>query len=370
MEFSTTLQRWYAVHGRTLPWRGISEPYRIWLSEVILQQTRVEQGRAYYERFTREFPTVEALAAATEREVLAAWQGLGYYTRARNLHKAAKAIAAAGAFPNTYEALRALPGVGDYTASAVASLAYGLPYAVVDGNVYRVLARYFGLSTPIDTTAGKHEFKALATRLLDPQHSAEHNQAMMDLGATVCTPRTPRCTDCPLSDGCVMLAEGCNPEQFPFKARRIQVSVRHFTYVMLHRQGQWLLHRRQAGDIWQGLYEPLLFESDQPFSPDEVQQSLQRTLAIGPHEGTFRQVATGMRHQLTHRLILAEAYLLDLGDAPTTLPEGCVWVSDEELAEYPVPRLVEHLFSIATETLQTSHNHTTDDTQKETATPA
>lgn len=348
MNLSLTLQRWYASHGRTLPWRGISNPYHIWLSEVILQQTRVEQGRAYYERFTREFPTVESLAAASEREVLAVWQGLGYYSRARNLHRAAKIIAEAGAFPDTYESLHALPGVGDYTASAVASLAYGLPYAVVDGNVYRVLSRFFGIHTPIDTTIGKHEFKVLATELLDPQHSAAHNQALMDLGAMVCTPRSPQCDACPLQEGCAMLAEKLNPETFPFKARRTQISVRRLAYVFVWHAEEVLLHRRGSGDIWEGLYEPLLFESEEPTPTSHLLEKVCQTLGIEPSGTVFSQTASDVRHQLTHRLLIADAYNLTLKTSPTALPEGFSWISMDELSNYPLPRLVQRLYKSVT----------------------
>lgn len=347
MDFSRTLQHWYAHFGRTLPWRGIDNPYHIWLSEIILQQTRVEQGRAYYERFTQLFPTVSELAAATEQEVLTAWQGLGYYSRARNLHKAAKLIAASGKFPADYASLRALPGVGDYTAAAVASLAYGLPCAVVDGNVYRVLSRFYGINTPIDTTAGKREFKALADELLDCKNSAAHNQALMDFGAMVCTPRSPKCAECPLHDGCAMVADACNPESYPFKARTTKVCVRHFTYVFVRFDGKILLHRRGAGDIWEGLYEPMLFESDKPMDFSNLQQILCDRLAVKPQKKVFNRIATELRHQLTHRLILAEAYTAMLADAPKVLPEDCLWVEIDELHKYPIPRLVERLWKFA-----------------------
>lgn len=343
MDFSPTLQQWYAENGRTLPWRGISDPYRIWLSEIILQQTRVEQGRAYYDRFIRLFPTVETLAAATEQEVLAAWQGLGYYSRARNLHKAAKLIAANGSFPNNYASLRALPGVGDYTASAVASLAYGLPYAVVDGNVYRVLSRFFGINTPIDTTAGKHEFKTLADKMLDREHNAAHNQAIMDLGAMVCTPRSPKCGDCPLRNGCAMVADDCNPELYPFKSRETKVSLRRFTYVFVRSGNKTLLHRRSAGDIWEGLYEPMLFESANPIPFSLMQQIICDAFGVNSKEIVFNRIATEVRHQLTHRLILAEAYTATIDVMPKTKPEDCFWISSDELSKYPVSRLVERL---------------------------
>ncbi|MBR4517186.1 MAG: A/G-specific adenine glycosylase, partial [Bacteroidaceae bacterium] len=190
-EFTSTLLEWYRQNGRALPWRGTSDPYAIWLSEIILQQTRISQGRAYWELFMHRFPRIEDLAAADEDEVIRLWQGLGYYTRARNLLAAARQVVALGAFPRTLEGIRSLKGVGDYTAAAVASMAFGLPAAAVDGNVYRVLSRHFGIATPINTTAGKHEFTQLAQALLPPDAPSAFNQAMMDFGAVQCTPQSP-----------------------------------------------------------------------------------------------------------------------------------------------------------------------------------
>ncbi|MBQ2165193.1 MAG: A/G-specific adenine glycosylase, partial [Bacteroidaceae bacterium] len=194
--FTPDLLRWYAENRRELPWRDTTDPYLIWLSEVILQQTRIQQGWAYWERFVERWHTVEELAAASEDEVLRLWQGLGYYSRARNLHAAAKQIVQMGGFPRTYEGIRSLKGVGDYTAAAIASFAFGLPHAVVDGNVYRVLARHFGIDTPINTTEGKKLFTALANELLPADQPAAFNQAMMDFGAIQCTPQSPRCVLC------------------------------------------------------------------------------------------------------------------------------------------------------------------------------
>ncbi|MDO4757900.1 MAG: A/G-specific adenine glycosylase, partial [Rikenellaceae bacterium] len=257
---------WYEAHGRTLPWRTTREAYCIWLSEVILQQTRVEQGMAYYLRFTERFPTVYDLAAASEDEVLKLWQGLGYYSRARNLHAAAKQVVEefGGSFPDTVEALRTLRGVGDYTAAAIASIAFDRPAAVVDGNVYRVLARLFDLETAIDTTEGKRTFAALAEELLERQRPATYNQAIMDFGALVCTPQSPSCTDCPLRDLCQALAAKSVASR-PVKQGRTKIRDRYFSYLHLTDGSHTLLHRRTAGDIWQGLYEFPLIET-----PSEV----------------------------------------------------------------------------------------------------
>ena len=219
-DFALTLLRWFRENGRDLPWRQTHDPYAIWLSEIILQQTQVKQGWDYWERFMRRWPMVEALAAATEDEVLREWQGLGYYSRARNLHYAAKQIVALGHFPDSIEEIRQLKGVGDYTAAAIGSIAFGLPAAVVDGNVYRVLSRHFGIDTPINTTEGKKVFAALAQSLLPDSPSkysltshhspltSEYNQAIMDFGAIQCTPQSPRCDVCPLMESCAAFREG------------------------------------------------------------------------------------------------------------------------------------------------------------------
>ncbi|MBQ5438702.1 MAG: A/G-specific adenine glycosylase, partial [Bacteroidales bacterium] len=254
--FTSAILQWYAANGRDLPWRRTRDPYAIWLSEIILQQTRIAQGQAYWERFMARFPDVESLAAASEDEVLRLWEGLGYYSRGRNLLAAARQIAAAGAFPSTLEGIRALKGVGDYTAAAIGSIAFGLPAAVVDGNVYRVLSRYYGIDTPIGSTAAKKEFTALAQSLLPADRPGDFNQAMMDFGAIQCTPASPACLTCPLAATCVALREG-RVESLPVRQRAAAVQTRQLVYVYLRCQGRTAIRRRGAGDIWQGLWEPL-----------------------------------------------------------------------------------------------------------------
>lgn len=323
--FATALLRWFASHGRELPWRGIDDPYGIWVSEVILQQTRIEQGRDYWLRFMEHFPTVESLAAATQDEVMRQWQGLGYYSRARNMHAAARQIIAMGGFPRTIEGLRSLKGVGDYTAAAVGSMAFGLPAAAVDGNVYRVLARHYGIDVPINTTRGKRTFEALAQKLLPAGKASAFNQAMMDFGATWCTPRSPRCGECPVAETCEALRTG-RVDQLPVKEKKLKVLERHLTYIYIHWQGQTALHRRPAGDIWQGLWEPLLVE-DAPL-PD-----LGCPLTL---------IASGVRHVLTHRVLLADFYLAEPQEKPS-LPDDYCWVEETSLGDYAAPRLVEKL---------------------------
>jgi A/G-specific adenine glycosylase len=263
-DFALTLLHWFRENGRDLPWRQTRDPYAIWLSEIILQQTQVKQGWAYWERFMRRWPTVEQLAEASEDEVLREWQGLGYYSRARNLHFAAKQIVAFGGFPTTIEGIKSLKGVGDYTAAAIGSIAFDLPAAVVDGNVYRVLSRHFGISTPINSTEGKKEFALLAQELLPTSNlksqSSNYNQAIMDFGAIQCTPASPDCMNCPLMETCVAFREG-RVAELPVKLKTLKVQERRLTYVYIRYQGETAIHRRGEGDIWQGLYEPLLIEN-------------------------------------------------------------------------------------------------------------
>ena len=264
--FSTEILRWFRENGRDLPWRETKDPYAIWLSEIILQQTRIVQGWEYWERFMQTYPKVEDLATASEDDVLKLWQGLGYYSRARNLHAAAKQIVALGSFPNTLDGIKSLKGVGDYTAAAIGSFAFDIPAAVVDGNVYRVLSRYFGIDTPINSTQGKKEFAALAQSLLPASDAASYNQGMMDFGAIQCTPQSPKCLLCPLAETCEALRSG-RVEKLPVKNKTVKVKTRHLSYIYIrckssaadgagNSEPMIAIHRRGEGDIWQGLWEP------------------------------------------------------------------------------------------------------------------
>ena len=317
MSFTTTILEWFKENGRALPWRETRDPYAIWLSEIILQQTRIEQGRPYWERFMKRWPTVEALANATEDEVLREWQGLGYYSRARNLHTA-KQVVERGGFPTTIEGIKALKGIGDYTAAAIGSIAFDLPAAVVDGNVYRVLSRHYGIATPINTTEGKKEFTALAQSLLPTSQASAFNQAMMDFGATQCTPSSQNCPSCPLAESCLALREG-RVSELPVKQKALKIKERHLTYVYIRCNGQTALHRRPAGDIWQGLYEPLLTE-----------QVMCGAILL-------RQ---NVKHVLTHRILYADFYLWETAERPS-LPEDYFWIPEADIDNYGVPRLIE-----------------------------
>lgn len=335
-EFASNLERWFAEHGRQLPWRSTTDPYHIWISEIILQQTRVAQGYDYYKRFIERFPTVEALAFASQDEVMQQWEGLGYYSRARNLHAAAKQVVAQGAFPTDYAGVRALKGVGDYTAAAICSFAYGLPHAVVDGNVYRVLSRFFGVATPIDTGAGKREFALLADSLLDKHRPALYNQAIMDFGAMQCVPRSPKCGECPLADACVAKAEG-KVEEWPVKSKKTAVRERFLSFIIILEESGVYIHRRAEGDIWAGLYEPLLKESDHRLEVGYVVPEGYRVL----------RAVEGLKHQLTHRTLRADAYLITKEDNAQgiVLPQDFKKVSIDELSDYAAPRLVNIIYS-------------------------
>ena len=325
-DFTITLLHWYEENGRDLPWRRTTDPYAIWLSEIILQQTRIQQGMAYWERFMERFPSVEYLAAATEDEVLRLWQGLGYYSRARNLHTAAKQIVDMGAFPRTLETIKHLKGVGDYTAAAIGSFAFGLPAAAIDGNVYRVLSRYYGIETPINSNEGKKEFAALAQSLLPTDRPADFNQAMMDFGATQCTPQSPHCLICPLSETCEAAHHKGMTERLPIKLKTTKIKTRHLIYIYVRCQGETAIRRRTAGDIWQGLWEPLLIEDEN----------------MPQFDGKLTLLRQEVKHVLTHRIIYADFYLLETQHKPQ-IPDDYVWIKEHELDQYAIPRLVEIL---------------------------
>ena len=334
-EFAIKIEQWYDRHKRALPWRQTTNPYYIWLSEIILQQTRVEQGRAYYERFVQTFPTVQDLASAPEEAVLLLWQGLGYYSRARNLHKAAQQIAALGSFPSDYQSILSLPGVGPYTAAAIASFAFGQPYAVLDGNVFRVLSRYFGIDTPIDSTEGKKEFKTLADELLDKKRPSLYNQAIMDFGAMLCKPIGADCGACPLRDGCMAYAQN-NVQCLPVKGKKIGQRTRYFSYVYLCTDKEEVqISRRSGNDIWRGLYQFPLVESEVELPLSALQQKYP--------QGQWTLLKQGFVHQLTHQRLFVNFYRLQLPAKDPSLTG--IWVKESELQNYAMPQLLIKLLS-------------------------
>lgn len=340
--FTITLLQWFQENGRTLPWRETSDPYAIWLSEIILQQTRISQGTEYWHRFMQTYPTVQHLANASEDDVLRLWQGLGYYSRARNLHTAAKQIVELGHFPNTYEDIKKLKGVGDYTAAAVGSIAFNLPVAAVDGNVYRVLSRHFGINTPINTTEGKHTFAQLAQSLVPPHEAGIYNQAIMDFGAIQCTPQSPRCLLCPLNSTCQALHDD-TIEQLPVKLRKITITTRHLSYVYIRCQGQIAIRRRGKGDIWQGLWEPYNATSLEENDTLSLAQ-LCHALSLPKEKCRPLLLKHNLKHVLTHRILYADGYLLDTPTRPT-LPPEYQWIDEADITQYGVPRLIQLLFN-------------------------
>jgi A/G-specific adenine glycosylase len=302
--FTITLLKWHStLNFREMPWKGEKEPYRIWLSEVILQQTRVDQGWAYYEKFISAFPTIHDLANAPEQQVFKLWEGLGYYNRCRNLIATAKTISINlnGQFPSTYDDILALKGIGPYTAAAIASFAFDLPHAVVDGNVTRVLARYFGITTPIDSSPGKKEFAAIAMDLLDPLQAGAYNQAIMDFGATVCTPRNPQCSSCVQQTSCVAWQQG-TMEQLPVKAKTIRKKQRCLYYFIVETpEDQVYIRRRTGKDIWEGLYEFILYETTEAVWPGEILQSDFARQLFDGQALTVRYISNVYRQELSHQ---------------------------------------------------------------------
>lgn len=336
--FSRALLPWYRENQRPLPWRRSADPYRIWLSEVILQQTRVDQGLAYWHRFVERYPTVAGLAQAPEDEVLRLWQGLGYYSRARNLRTAAQQVLNehGGRFPADHAALLRLKGVGDYTASAISSICFGIAEPVVDGNVFRVLARVFGIATPMDSTEGRKRFRALASELIDRQQPGDHNQAVMELGATVCTPKNPRCGDCPVARKCVAMKERRIAE-LPVKAKRIVARERHFNYLRVETKDGVLLQKRTGQDIWQGLWELPLIEMDKPLTKRAFKVAIKKQLGadwtVIAHEGPVKHV---LSHQVIHAVFWE--VLPPKGFKP---PQDWKRVPVEQLDSHALPRLLE-----------------------------
>lgn len=336
--FANQLIDWYLEHKREMPWRETKNPYFIWLSEIILQQTRVAQGLPYYLAFTQAYPTVQQLAAAPQEDVLKLWQGLGYYSRARNLHATAQMVIDNynGVFPDNYTELLKLKGVGDYTASAIASICYNEPTAVVDGNVYRVLSRVFGIDTPINSSQGVKEFKQLATELLDKKRPADFNQAIMEFGAIQCTPKNPYCLHCVFSDRCAALQEN-KIHELPVKINKTKVKKRYLNYMFINTgNGETVLHERKGKGIWQGLYEFPVIEADGEWGEDRFRESVK-------NHNLFQEIKdmeitryndTPIIHKLSHQHLYTTFWIIDVAeiDGETILTHT--------IRDYPVPVLI------------------------------
>lgn len=340
--FVNQLISWYKHQKRDLPWRHTKNPYKIWLSEIILQQTRVKQGMPYYFKFIEQYPTVNDLAGASESEVLRLWQGLGYYSRARNLHACAKTIKEelGGEFPRTFEGLLKLKGIGRYTAAAIASMAFDQPNAVVDGNVYRVLSRVFGLEHDIADSKSTRIFEEKANELITPRSPGEFNQAMMDFGAIQCTPKSPSCAICPMSGFCFAFNNG-RQHDLPVKSKKVKVKNRYFSYFIFEHEGKLLMRQRGPKDVWQGLYDFHLEESITTKSEDEILGFLngQRNLII-------QSISTEIKHVLTHQRIFTRfirVEVLDLGNFETLAKEKSLKAFEiEEIRELPKPILIQN----------------------------
>jgi A/G-specific adenine glycosylase len=337
--FSDKIVEWYLNNRRPLPWRETTNPYHIWLSEVILQQTRVSQGLPYYQQFVESFPSVIDLAHASEQEVLRLWQGLGYYTRARNLHKCAKEIAElnGGLFPTTARQLEALPGIGDYTAAAIASFAFGEVAAVLDGNVYRILSRIFGIDTPINSPEGKRVFSSLAAELISKENPALHNQGVMEFGATFCTPVNPKCAECPFKDSCVALHRGLI-NHLPVKIRAKKSRKRYFFYLVIKKGDSLLMRKRQAKDIWNGLFDFLLIEKNKPVKAEKLISDAEHRKWM---ENARRiEVSKSYKHVLTHQTIHCRFINIQAEESFTTTSEDMAFYTRTEIARLPKPALI------------------------------
>lgn len=336
MIFSEILIFWYNKNKRELPWRNTKNPYFIWLSEIMLQQTRVAQGMSYYHKFIKNYPTISHLANASETEVLKMWQGLGYYSRARNLHHTAKYISHElnGKFPSTFLEIINLKGIGDYTASAIASICFDEPTAVVDGNVYRVLARYFGIETPINSSAGIKEFKKLAQSLLDKTQPGTFNQAIMDFGAIVCKPQNPLCDECPFSESCVALQRNLTKD-LPVKEQKIKVKKRYFNYLVVTTENnKTILTQRNDKGIWQGLYQFPLIETDKSVNEKELISS-KEFIDLFPEETTISLFnPKEIIHKLSHQHLYTHFWIVE------TVSNQHAEIPWKTVQSFPVPVLI------------------------------
>ncbi|WP_044401841.1 A/G-specific adenine glycosylase [Lacinutrix sp. Hel_I_90] len=337
MNVSKKLISWYSVNKRNLPWRNTTNPYYIWLSEIILQQTQVAQGLPYYDAFITNYPTVFDLAKAEESQVLKLWQGLGYYSRARNLHASAKYIVSElnGMFPNTFTEILKLKGVGDYTASAIASISFNEPTAVVDGNVYRVLARVYGIYTPINTGKGFKEFKALAQELIDKKQPATFNQAVMEFGARLCRPKNPDCPNCPFNNACIALEKN-DIGVLPVKLKALKVKKKYFNFiVILSEDEKTIVEQREGSGIWQNLYQFPLIESKKAVEFSVIADHLKDFIPLKNKVfdlSLYNEKA--IIHKLSHQHLYTKFWIVSL---KSSLPEG---ISVKKIHDFPVPILI------------------------------
>jgi A/G-specific adenine glycosylase len=340
--FSDKLIAWYEPNRRDLPWRKTKDAYAIWVSEVILQQTRVAQGLDYYYRFLQAFPTIQSLADAPLDDVMRVWQGLGYYTRARNMHAAAKQVMSehGGKIPDTYEKLRSLRGVGDYTASAIGAFAFNIPRPAVDGNVYRIWSRIFGVFTPIDTPNGQKELYQISFEQLDKQRSALFNQAIMDFGGTLCMPKNPLCGDCPVSDVCYAFRNNAIA-LLPAKSKKIKVTNRYFAYLMIRHKGDTFIRQRDGKDIWHSLYEFPLIETGGSTSLKSLEKTQEWKEMFGNVKPTVLHISPRLKHVLSHQHLYTQFYIIEVKTIPYFLSTNFIKVKADSMGEYPTSRLID-----------------------------
>ena len=339
--FVSQLIKWYRHNGRDLPWRNTHDPYKIWLSEIILQQTRIVQGLPYYKKFIEAYPTVYDLANAREQEVLRLWQGLGYYSRARNLHTCARQVVNdyGGDFPQTYPELLKLKGIGKYTASAIASFAFGENKAVVDGNVFRVLSRVFGIEDDIADTKTFKVFETLADEIVKERNAADFNQGIMDFGAIQCTPKSPSCGLCPFSQACIAYNTG-RQHELPVKSKKVKVRERHFAYLVFSFKGELLMKERGPKDVWQGLNDFPLIETKNAANEDDILSEIEAKGLI------HLETSVAYKHVLTHQRIFARFYRFRVNDSANFVQlqnvHGAQPYSEEQINELPKPILIEN----------------------------
>jgi len=337
---------WYSIHKRDLPWRRTKDPYSIWISEIMLQQTRVSTTIDYYNRFISQFPTVKDLAIADEQEVLNLWQGLGYYSRARNLHFAAKTIQKEydGIFPDSYNNILALKGIGTYTAAAISSFAYNLPYAVLDGNVFRVLSRIYGIETPIDSGKGKKLFQQMATETMGNATPEIYNQAIIEFGALQCTPKSPKCESCPLLANC-FAHKNQMIEVLPKKSKQIKTKNRYFYYLFLSCSGRFAIVKREGKDIWENMYQFPLIETDHPVEHHDLMKTEQWSLYLKNSTAVINKQTKPIVHKLSHQHIHASFVHITVKEE--LAKNDLIFISMEEAEDYPFPKLIEnHLKTI------------------------
>lgn len=337
--FSNKLYNWYTINKRDLPWRNTKNAYKIWISEIILQQTRVSQGTNYYLRLIENFPTVKHLADAHEDEVLKLWQGLGYYSRARNLHATAKIIVESynSTFPKNYNDILNLKGIGPYTAAAITSIAYNQVYPTVDGNIYRVLSRYFGIETPIDSTSGKKQFQELAEELISTKEPGMHNQALMEFGALQCTPKSPNCRDCPLNSSCFAIQNNL-VDKLPVKEKKTKQRKRYFYYYLIDDGKSIYLKKRTKNDIWRNLHELPLIEYDKEQSDEKLIQT--KIPFINNGSFNLKQISSAKRHILSHQIIYAKLIYVEV-NSDVNISSSLFRVNKKDISKFAVPRLVE-----------------------------